>query len=275
MNFKKVGHIFCVTLVALPFCSAAAQKNIPPSSYITYIGVVEYSDNLNCFGVDAALDDAIESIVPKEWSVKISPNVKMSSKTISWSAGKSWVSVLDYVLRSYQLRAIVDFSKKNVEILPLSESKESGSNGKSGLASKGTLKPSPPPSSVPVPTPTIKEISVRSETLKPENSIKSLSVSKNPILAPTPVPKPIPKPMPIWIASPTFTLQENITAWAHKEGWKVVWNTKIDYPIEVEFRIQDKFLNVIKKTIELYQHAERPLYAEAIPAQRLIVVTSK
>ncbi|MDA1379092.1 TcpQ domain-containing protein [Plesiomonas shigelloides subsp. oncorhynchi] len=66
-----------------------------------------------------------------------------------------------------------------------------------------------------------------------------------------------------------------MTAWANKEGWVVVWNTQVDYPIQVEFRIQDTFLNLVKKTIELYQKADKPLYAEAIPAQRLIVITSK
>ncbi|MDA1379208.1 TcpQ domain-containing protein [Plesiomonas shigelloides subsp. oncorhynchi] len=70
----------------------------------------------------------------------------------------------------------------------------------------------------------------------------AISVTSTPTVT-----KPIVKPLPIWIASPTFTLQENMTAWANKEGWVVVWNTQVDYPIQVEFRIQDTFLNLVKK----------------------------
>lgn len=262
MQRKKIGAAVFISLL-LSACSSMPHGQTSPTvkpdiSHVSYSGAGDFSQKVKFYGVDTTLTVALNNIIPDDWKYTVSSDINLNEKTVSWESDQAWIYTLGGVMQYYGVYARLDFVNKRAEI-----------------SRKPIVKP------VPVVKNSTDKTTVSKVNKNNDTSLKSatgMTVPVAPAISVTSAPtvtKPIVKPLPIWIASPTFTLQENMTAWANKEGWVVVWNTQVDYPIQVEFRIQDTFLNLVKKTIELYQKADKPLYAEAIPAQRLIVITSK
>lgn len=90
--------------------------------------------------------------------------------------------------------------------------------------------------------------------------------------------KPVAKaePLPSWSATPGTTLRQTIQGWSTKEGWDVRWESELlDYPIEEQFSMVGKYLDVITRTFELYKDAKRPFKVEIYPTQKLVVVKEK
>lgn len=84
-----------------------------------------------------------------------------------------------------------------------------------------------------------------------------------------------------WKAAAGTTLQESLTAWAVKADcpngghWVVIWQTPVDYRIEVPLTFRGSFESVLDQVFNLYHPAEKRLYAEAHRAQCLVSVTGQ
>lgn len=84
------------------------------------------------------------------------------------------------------------------------------------------------------------------------------------------------EPLPSWQAAGATTLRQTIEGWSASEGWGVRWESdELDYPIEQPFTMFGEYLDVVTRTFELYQDANRPFKVEIYPAQKLVVVKEK
>lgn len=76
-----------------------------------------------------------------------------------------------------------------------------------------------------------------------------------------------------WFMPRGEMLSDGVRQWADQAGWELVWKSRVDYRIASALGFSGTIESAVEELILLYSHAEKPLYADISPRQRLIVVS--
>lgn len=221
------------------------------------------SGPVNSFGKDLPLDQSLHMILPADWTYKVigdDPNIAL--KTVSWKNTGTWASTLKSFSQQTPAKFVVDHGKKEVLVF-------AGEPGKAQpqKAEKKTTKQrssSPPPHSVPAPTP-------MPQKKQQAYRDRPVEVKETPMAAP-PVKKPL-TPAGRWVLKPGSLRQQFIT-WAKDGGWQLVWDGD-DYLVEAESRISGSFIDAITKVINAFRHSGANIAATVHKGNKTILVAGE
>ncbi|MEL7595425.1 toxin co-regulated pilus biosynthesis Q family protein [Aeromonas veronii] len=205
-------------------------------------------------GRQVKLSDALAQVVPRQFAVHVPP--ADSSTLVDWRASGNWLAAVDELIFSRRMSAVLDWRALSL-----------------------SLKSAPVTVQVPTTGATPSSTFLTGVTPATQPSSSPLAVKKDaaPVFASSSnfvAPKPV--PVQVWKAEMGTTLRETFAAWGKRANWNVVWDvslTNVDYPIDAAFVQSGDFLSAIQKTVELYKKASTPLYADAYPEQRLVIIT--
>lgn len=198
-------------------------------------------------GRQVTLKDALAQVVPRQFKVNVPP--ADSAVLVDWRASGNWLAAVDDLLVSRRMSAVLDWRAMSLSLksAPVTVQVPSAGATPSSTFLAGVE---------PV---TGSSFSVR------KDAAPAFASSSN-FVAPKPV------PIQVWKAEAGTTLRDVLTGWAKKARWELVWDSSIDYPIQATFIQYGDFLSAAQKTIELYKKASDPLYGDAYPDQRLIII---
>lgn len=77
----------------------------------------------------------------------------------------------------------------------------------------------------------------------------------------------------MWIAKPGDTLRDTVDAWSAREGWTMVWDAAVDYPISAPISFTGCYADALTKLFAAYDKAEKPLLADGHVTQKTLVVS--
>lgn len=75
-----------------------------------------------------------------------------------------------------------------------------------------------------------------------------------------------------WVAKEGYTLREVLEEWAKLEGWKVVWATNREYPLQAGVIFRGRFTDVTSAIIRTFSIATPPPYAKFFFGNKTLVV---
>lgn len=201
-------------------------------------------------GRQVTLKDALAQVVPRQFTVNVPP--ADSAVLVDWRASGNWLAAVDDLLVSRRMSAVLDWRAMSLSLKSAPVTVQVPAAG--ATPSSSFLTGAEPT--------TASSFSVR------KDAAPAFASSAN-FVAPKPV------QVQVWKAEMGTTLREVFTAWAKKANWNVVWDSSVDYPIEAAFVQSGDFLSAVQKTVELYKKASYPLYGDAYPEQRLIIITAQ
>lgn len=87
-------------------------------------------------------------------------------------------------------------------------------------------------------------------------------------------------PKEVWVGEVGSTVKTEIGKWTKRAKgpsgeWKLIWDTKTDYTIDVEVRFEGRLDEAVGSWIKLYETGDKPLSVQFQMDQRLIYVTNK
>ncbi|WP_168797164.1 TcpQ domain-containing protein [Aeromonas veronii] len=275
-----------IALIAVPFVTNA---------YLRADGVIGAAGQ-------GDLGRVASEIVPTGWKVKYTDpslgQVRVDFTVRPWS--EQWVSIarqhgLYVLLDGYTKTAVISKSEQGAvgdAYVINSKSQAANDLGWEDLLAKSSESKLPPLSKSAEPNPfvstaTASDVQLAKETasvntpratgnsqaiVKQDGFIPLRDVGGN---APTlgAVAAPIAR-QKVWRAEAGATLKEVLTKWGASENMVVKWETTSNYNIEVQFERTGDFLQAVNDTLFLYKNAEVPLYADAFPGQRLVIISA-
>ncbi|MBJ8931622.1 toxin co-regulated pilus biosynthesis Q family protein [Citrobacter freundii] len=287
--------------VSSPLTDEDINKLIKSLNNVTFIGKPDknISAAITVAGNRNSLQQGIDAIVGGRYLVAIYPSAskKYGTKKVSWDKGASWVTTLDRVLDSFNLKAVVDINSGALYV------SEKGDDVKSILTKSPTTTQSPVIAATTITTPNSTSIrtvgkspfqddrsgnQTVSAKSKDKNTTTKLTWESAP-LSPTvpsttkvmPMVNLQPTIMASWTAVPGSTLRSNVQNWVDKQGWRLVWQTNKGYNVTAPFTVHGRdssdvgFMEAMKEAFALYDKAKYPFRVTAYPEQRLLYVTSK
>lgn len=78
-----------------------------------------------------------------------------------------------------------------------------------------------------------------------------------------------------WAAKSGQTLRDAVEGWTTKEGWTLVWDTTVDYPISAPIAFEGCFADAVISLFGAYDKAEKPLVVDGHVNQKTLVVTAR
>jgi Toxin co-regulated pilus biosynthesis protein Q len=157
---------------------------------------------LKGFAKDLPLVAVMRQITPNGWIVKKSDNDNNKLNTemlVSWQGGSNWVETLGTLVKSYPVNASVNWDRKEITLM--------------AIENKVVAKTM------------IFELEKNNVT---KDIASGASEQVKEVIAPV---APIPVPVASWTLDSKLSLKENVTAWANKSGYRVVWLGE-DYPLD-------------------------------------------
>lgn len=206
-------------------------------------------------GRGVSIRDALRQLAPSSISIDCCSS---PMPHVNWKSDGNWLTAVDNLLTDNNMSAVMDWSINKMTVtMPIMPIERPVAN------SSSDLKTAPVPLTPPIKAPIV------------DPSPFSVNKSKSPGVTSTAqfvAPKAV--PVELWKADAGKTLREVLTDWAKKAKWSLVWDASVDYPIEAGFVQSGDYLTAVQKTVELYKTADYPLYGEAYPEQRLVIITA-
>lgn len=208
-------------------------------------------------GRRVAMADALSQIVPKDFVINVTGADAMLA--VDWKVNGDWLTAVDRLLTSRTMNGELNWKTYTFTVKSGPRSKPSSITPLSASANNKTTSSAP-------------DVLFGDNTDASKFSVRHDTAPK--ITTSTAFVAPKPVPLEVWKAETGKTLRQVLTQWADKAKWNVVWDASVDYPIQAGFVQTGDFLTATQKTIELYKNAETPLYGDAYPDQRLVIVTA-
>lgn len=203
-------------------------------------------------GRGVSIRDALRQLAPPSISIDCCDS---PMPHVNWKSSGNWLTAVDNLLTANNMSAVLDWSINKLTVtLPVEIP---------AAKSMSDVKTASAPLAQPIKAPIV------------DPSPFSVNKSKSPGVTSTAqfvAPKAV--PVELWKADAGKTLREVLTDWAKKAKWSLVWDASVDYPIEAGFVQSGDYLTAVQKTVELYKTADYPLYGEAYPEQRLVIITA-
>lgn len=250
---------------------------------------------LKGFAKDLPLVSVMRQITPNGWKVKkvkTGETVLNNDMLVSWEGGSSWVETLNSIVKSNPVNATVYWQEKEIVLSPVvvapakknSVFELAGLPGteKTDVTDGGSQAGEEKASSVTTSDVKITETNTATSevTVKEENvpaSKTTETVTKTVIEQTTVVAEASAK---TWDLATNKSLMENVTAWGHTAGYRVVWLAE-DYPVD-DFRVLsgefDSPEGPIKQLADDYgpkSMVEKPLTFEFLQNATLVVKNFK
>lgn len=250
---------------------------------------------LKGFAKDLPLVSVMRQITPNGWKVKkvkTGETVLNNDILVSWEGGSSWIETLNSIVKSNPVNATVYWQEKEIVLSPVvvAPAKKNSVFELAGLP--GTEKTdvtdggsqANEEKSVSTGTVTITETNVSTSTATTtEVTANTAATDTKTVVTETKVvaeDAPAPAPAKTWDLVTNKSLMENVTAWGHTAGYRVVWLAE-DYPVD-DFRVLsgefDSPEGPIKQLSDDYgpkSMVEKPLTFEFLQNATLVVKNFK
>lgn len=223
------------------------------------------------------LSVAMDQILPKGWNLEMREGIN-AKNLVSWKGNRGWSDILKDMASNNGLDALVDWNNHRVILGPA-----------------GTLSPSVAAAPRWEAEPKSEPLARSAVTKTPEHpALPAVSVSALPSAAVSVDPSKIQAPsvfVPVrtapvvaavavvesWTLDPARTLRQNIEAWAHRDGWTVVW-TAADYPVAAKATFTGRLEaedGPLAQVMAGYDGSEQPLLARLSTRDKVISVTNR
>lgn len=213
------------------------------TSRITQVGTTpDQIPYIRGMGRNVALMDALRQILPSGWRAYQEGDIDLTVTT-DWAGSRSWIMALHNVLSGLNLRAQVDWTAKELTLLPPAE------------------KPLAKPLKVDSPK-TMAVADLFGKAKQPEYGYEKI------------------QPEPTWELSPSKSLRENLRTWTDAAKWTLVWSAAdgakvVDYPVGAKVTFTGDLTGrtgAIARVIAAYADADRPLEVEFFRDNRVVEV---
>ena len=257
----NVGSEAHADFVVQPSKSATANKGASAScaAGVTEAGV---RPALRPFLAQAHDENALASLrrlLPAHWSLQ--GELPHSNSMVSWQGGRPWPDIAIDIARSANLCVAIDWSAHSLSIQE--------SNSKNVVSGQSAIKPdateftsspvvvatkSPPQHSAdevrpvapeaPVPVPATPHPSPMTES-----PVGHGEGGASPLVAPA-----HPLPAKTYALKAGDSVRSTFTRWCRSEGWTLVWNAEMDYPVEVSmtFPSETDLRGAVKEVLKAY-----------------------
>ena len=161
-------------------------------------GVIE---PLKGFAKDLPLVAVMRQITPNGWIVKKSDNDDNKLNTemlVSWQGGSNWVETLGTLVRNYPFNASLNWDKKEITLMAVDNK----------VVAKTMI-----------------------FELEKNHVTKDITSGASEQVKPVAIVAPVIIPVASWTLDSKLSLKGNVTAWATKSGYRVVWLGE-DYPLD-------------------------------------------
>ncbi len=283
-----------LTVTAIP---AQASNNVAfavaertGSGMLTQVGTpTGVLSPLKGFAKDLPLVSVMRQITPNGWKVKkvkTGETVLDNDMLVSWEGGSSWVETLNGIVKSNPVNATVYWQEKEIVLSPVVVAPVKKNSVFELAGVPGTEKTDVTDGGsqaseeqvVSTGTVTITEAGASTSSAKTTEvtaNTTTIVAEDAPVTPVTPV-----TPSKTWDLATNKSLMENVNAWGHAAGYKVVWLAE-DYPVD-DFRVLsgefDSPDGPIKQLADDYgpkSMVEKPLTFEFLQNATLVVKNFK
>ena len=248
--------------------------------------------------------EALQQIIPMGWKVYSDGPLDENAK-LSWNGGQNWVLVLNSVLAENQSKAFIDWTNKEVTLLPgapvalvaapaaTAATRTSTATSSSGVpagvqassSSSPTLAPGEHTLSHAEVEGLLKKIgrtASSAPTVKPPTE-KQGGIAQSSPASTEPSTVSEPAPMQTWTMQKGKMVSDNLDIWAKSIGWKLVWSAregdkKFDYSSDpfIGYEFKGDLIGVsgvIARVISTFVDSDTPLHVEFFRTNKVIEVT--
>lgn len=221
-------------------------------------------------GRDVALRESLHQILPLGWKVFTDGPVD-TAKKFNWSGSKNWVFVLDSILATNGLNALVDWTNKEITLTIYSPVGSDSKYVKSNYASKSADQKNVTPSAISAKEKVGAEVQYsrsndQSERIAPAAPVAVLSL-----------------PM-AWTMVEEKTVKENLDVWISKmPGWRLIWSARkgdhiYDYPSKpfVGYTFNGELLGekgVVSRVVAAFVDSNPALAVEFFTENKVVEIT--
>jgi len=186
------------------------------------------------FGKGMALSRALKLITPENWSTTAGP---YGEEEVSWETGEdqTWIEALEQLGSNYNLRFVVDW--KNRCVMVPSEGEVFADGG---------------------------DVSKKKNATQEKDSFTVVRVSD---LA------EMERPEKKWELKPG-SLKKQLTKWAERAGYSVVWNSKHDYRISADATFEGDFTQAVTDTVEAFYRNGARITADIYRKNKVLYIGS-
>lgn len=79
----------------------------------------------------------------------------------------------------------------------------------------------------------------------------------------------------VWTAHQGETLRQSLGRWSEKAGFRLVWDTRINYSMVANVSFEGSYITSASKLIEAYEESTSPLTVDFYPKQSLTLVKER
>ena len=294
MSKNKITLAIISGMLAVTAITAQASNNVAfavaertGSGMLTQVGTpTGVLSPLKGFAKDLPLVSVMRQITPNGWKVKkvkTGETVLDNDMLVSWEGGSSWVETLNGIVKSNPVNATVYWQEKEIVLSPVVVAPVKKNSVFELAGVPGTEKTdvtdggSQASEEQVVSTGTVTITEAGAST----SSAKTTEVTANTttIVAEAAPVTPV-TPSKTWDLATNKSLMENVNAWGHTAGYRVVWLAE-DYPVD-DFRVLsgefDSPDGPIKQLADDYgpkSMVEKPLTFEFLQNSTLVVKNFK
>lgn len=154
---------------------------------------------LKGFAKDLPLVAVMRQITPNGWVVKKSDTESNKLNTdmlVSWQGGSNWVETLGTLVKSYPVNASVNWDRKEITLMAIEN-----------------------------------KVVAKTMIFELEKNQSTKDIASGASEQVKQVPVAVVAPVSSWELLPKMSLKENVTSWATRAGYRVVWLGE-DYPLD-------------------------------------------
>jgi hypothetical protein len=191
------------------------------------------------FGDELPMEDSIDMILPDKWQYNLAEGVDLSDKEASWQADGTWIDSLEKIGEDNDLRFLVDW--KNNQVIVGQADPQKATNVKQMQ----------------------KELIAEQEAERAAEEQANKEEQERALTA---------KELgPTWEIKPG-SLKTQLTEWANKAQWQIVWTASTDYQLQARAEIQDSFTAAVTQVIQSMRNNGAPLRAYIYRGNRVVLV---
>ncbi|HEY0846348.1 MAG TPA: toxin co-regulated pilus biosynthesis Q family protein, partial [Noviherbaspirillum sp.] len=232
-----------------PVAAERTAGSMPDPRQVKLLGVPKDERTVKG-GTSVLLDQAVQSILPPGYSLRLMGNGNWASTQVDWTEGKAWTDALREMLGyAPDVVAEVVVGAKTVILRPRRPLLD------------GEAPPATPRKSV-----------ARSKEAQPAPHVDSRAAVK----APEPSPEPAPPPAPAWqVSLEDRTVKNVIARWSQRAGWQLNWEIGYDYPVLATAAINGTFEEAVESLVKSVGYSDAPITAVFYTGNRVIRVVAK
>lgn len=254
---------------------AAAHPAVAPLS--TLSNVVTWGHTATPFPlvyIDGAhnltVEQWIKRIIPSDWQLRwqYAATSQRSTRVVSFRGNDEWPRVLNTLLAEQHLYGHIDTDHRQVTLSTSAQNPDAAA-----------VTPTATAAAVSASAPVRAAKVAKSHSAQAQPGTNPFSAGR---LAPSGTTTPIvTPPPPRWVAKKGDTLRTTLQAWSQQatcaagDKWRVIWQAKVDYPIDAPMTFTGDWSRALTQVFTLYSKARTPVFATVYSRQCILTVTDQ